>query len=125
MTIYGWVILAVISAIVLIAAGIWFIRSFYRRSSKEIAFVRTGLGGQKVVIDSAAYVFPIFHDVTEVYLSTLRLSVTRENEKALISKDRMRVDVAERPQSKAQLQSQGPHARGRSCGFLHSRPQRA
>jgi len=94
MTIYGWVILAVIIAIVLIAVGIRLIRSFYRRSSKDVAFVRTGLGGQKVVIDGAAFVFPIFHDVTVVHLNTLRLSVTCEKEKALISKDRMRVDVA-------------------------------
>jgi len=94
MTIYAWVILAVIIAIILIAVGIWFIRSFYRRSSKEIAFVRTGLGGQKVIIDGAAFVIPIFHDVTEVHLSTLRLSVTCDKEQALISKDRMRVDVA-------------------------------
>ena len=94
MTIYAWVILAVIIAIILIAVGIWFVRSFYRRSSKEIAFVRTGLGGQKVVIDGAAFVIPIFHDVTEVHLHTLRLSVTCDKEQALISKDRMRVDVA-------------------------------
>ncbi|MGD0399865.1 MAG: flotillin domain-containing protein [Syntrophobacteraceae bacterium] len=94
MTIYAWVILAVIIAIILIAVGIWFVRSFYRRSSKEIAFVRTGLGGQKVVIDGAAFVIPIFHDVTEVHLGTLRLSVTCDKEQALISKDRMRVDVA-------------------------------
>ena len=94
MTIYAWVIWAVIIAIILIAVGIWFVRSFYRQSSKEIAFVRTGLGGQKVIIDGAAFVIPIFHDVTEVYLSTLRLSVTCDKEQALISKDRMRVDVA-------------------------------
>ena len=94
MTIYAWVILAVIIAIILIAVGIWFVRSFYRRSSKEIAFVRTGLGGQKVIIDGAAFVIPIFHDVTEVHLSTLRQSVTCDKEQALISKDRMRVDVA-------------------------------
>jgi len=94
MTIFGWIILTVIIAIAIIAVGIWFIRSFYRRSSKEIAFVRTGLGGQKVIIDGAAFVFPIFHDVTEVYLNTLRLSVVSDKEKALISKDRMRVDVA-------------------------------
>ncbi|MGO9373396.1 MAG: flotillin family protein [Syntrophobacteraceae bacterium] len=94
MTIYAWVIWALIIAIILIAVGIWFVRSFYRRSSKEIAFVRTGLGGQKVIIDGAAFVIPIFHDVTEVYLSTLRLSVTCDKEQALISKDRMRVDVA-------------------------------
>ena len=94
MTIYGSLILVVIIALILIAVGIWFIRSFYHRSSKEIAFVRTGLGGQKVIIDGAAFVFPIFHDITEVHLNTLRLSVVREKEKALISKDRMRVDVA-------------------------------
>ena len=94
MTSYAWAILAVITAIILIAVGIWFIRAFYRRSSKEIAFVRTGLGGQKVIIDGAAFVFPIFHDVTEVYLNTLRLSVVCEKEQALISKDRMRADVA-------------------------------
>jgi uncharacterized membrane protein YqiK len=94
MTSYAWAILAVITAIILIAVGIWFIRAFYRRSSKEIAFVRTGLGGQKVIIDGAAFVFPIFHDVTDVYLNTLRLSVVCEKEQALISKDRMRVDVA-------------------------------
>ncbi|CAB5107325.1 Inner membrane protein YqiK [Olavius algarvensis associated proteobacterium Delta 3] len=94
MTIYGWVILVVVTTIIVIAVGIWFMRSFYRRSSKEIAFVRTGLGGQKVVIDGACFVFPIFHDVTEVYLNTLRLSVVRDKEDALISKDRMRVDVA-------------------------------
>jgi uncharacterized membrane protein YqiK len=94
MNIYGWVILTIVVAIVIIAVGIWFIRSFYRRSSKEIAFVRTGLGGQKVIIDGAAFVFPIFHDITEVNLNTLRLSVVRDQEKALISKDRMRVDVA-------------------------------
>jgi uncharacterized membrane protein YqiK len=94
MTIYGSLILVVIVALIVIAVGIWFIRSFYRRSSKEIAFVRTGLGGQKVIIDDAAFVFPIFHDVTEVHLNTMRLSVVRDKEKALISQDRMRVDVA-------------------------------
>jgi uncharacterized membrane protein YqiK len=94
MTSYAWAIWAVITAIILIAGGIWFIRAFYRRSSKEIAFVRTGLGGQKVIIDGAAFVFPIFHDVTDVHLNTLRLSVVCEKEQALISKDRMRVDVA-------------------------------
>ena len=94
MTIYGWIILLIVVAIVIIAVGIWFIQSFYRRSSKEVAFVRTGLGGQKVVIDGAAFVFPIFHDVTDVHLNTLRLSVISDKEKALISKDRMRVDVA-------------------------------
>ena len=91
---YAWVVWAAVIAVILIALGIWFIRCFYRRSSKEIAFVRTGLGGQKVIIDGAAFVLPIFHDVTDVHLNTLRLSVVCEREQALISKDRMRVDAA-------------------------------
>ena len=91
---YAWVVWAAVIAVILIALGIWLIRCFYRRSSKEIAFVRTGLGGQKVIIDGAAFVLPIFHDVTDVHLNTLRLSVVCEREQALISKDRMRVDAA-------------------------------
>jgi uncharacterized membrane protein YqiK len=91
---YAWVVWAAVIAVILIALGIWLIRCFYRRSSKEIAFVRTGLGGQKVIIDGAAFVLPIFHDVTDVHLNTLRLSVVCEKEQALISKDRMRVDAA-------------------------------
>lgn len=47
MTIYAWFIWAVIIAVILIVVGIWFVRAFYRRSSKEIAFVRTGLGGRR------------------------------------------------------------------------------
>jgi uncharacterized membrane protein YqiK len=91
---YAWVVWAAVIAVILIAVGIWLIRCFYRRSSKEIAFVRTGLGGQKVIIDGAAFVLPIFHDVTDVHLNTLRLSVVCEKEQALISKDRIRVDAA-------------------------------
>ena len=60
---------------------------------KERAFVRTGLGGQKVVLDGGAFVLPIVHDVIPVNMNTLRLEVARGRDKALITKDRMRVDV--------------------------------
>jgi uncharacterized membrane protein YqiK len=55
--------------------------------------VRTGLGGQKVVLDGGAFVLPIVHDVIPVNMNTLRLEVIRGRDKALITKDRMRVDV--------------------------------
>jgi uncharacterized membrane protein YqiK len=55
--------------------------------------VRTGLGGQKVVLDGGAFVLPIVHDVIPVNMNTLRLEVARGRDKALITKDRMRVDV--------------------------------
>ena len=60
---------------------------------KERAFVRTGLGGQKVVMNGGAFVLPIVHEVIPVNMNTLRLEVPRGRDKALITKDRMRVDV--------------------------------
>ncbi|MCP5365837.1 MAG: flotillin family protein [Hyphomicrobiales bacterium] len=58
-----------------------------------MAFVRTGLGGQCVILDGGAIVLPIFHQVIPVNMNTLRLEVRRAAEQALITRDRMRVDV--------------------------------
>ncbi|NVJ97778.1 MAG: flotillin family protein [Alphaproteobacteria bacterium] len=65
----------------------------YTRASKEISFVRTGFGGQKVIMNGGALVFPVLHEVIPVNMNTLRLPVHRANEQALITRDRMRVDV--------------------------------
>lgn len=65
----------------------------YTRSSKEMAFVRTGFGGEKVILDGGAIVLPIFHEVVPVNMRTLRLQVDRKNQEGLITADRMRVDV--------------------------------
>lgn len=65
----------------------------YRRSSKERSFVRTGLGGQKVVMDGGALVLPVFHETILVNMNTLKLEVTRYGKDSLFTKDRMRVDV--------------------------------
>jgi len=65
----------------------------YHRASKEIAFVRTGFGGQKVIMDGGALVLPVLHETIPVNMNTLRLEVIRSNNQALITRDRMRVDV--------------------------------
>ena len=72
--------------------GLIFAR-LYRRASKERAFVRTGLGGQKVVKDGGAIVLPVFHEVILVNMNTLKLEVMRNKAESLITKDRMRVDI--------------------------------
>ncbi len=76
----------------LISLGLIFTR-LYKRASKEISFVRTGLGGEKVIMNGGAVVLPILHETIPVNMNTLRLEVQRSNEQALITKDRMRVDV--------------------------------
>ena len=65
----------------------------YTRASKETSFVRTGFGGQKVIMNGGALVFPVLHEVIPVNMNTLRLEVRRAHAQALITRDRMRVDV--------------------------------
>jgi uncharacterized membrane protein YqiK len=76
----------------LLAIGIVLSR-LYRRASKEVAFVRTGLGGQRVVMDGGALVLPIFHGTIPVNMNTLKLEVHRGGNASLITKDRLRVDI--------------------------------
>ncbi len=90
---FGSFLLGLIVVAIFVAIAVWLLHWLYLRSSKERAFVRTGLGGQKVVLDGGAFVLPIVHDVIPVNMNTLRLEVSRGREKALITKDRMRVDV--------------------------------
>jgi uncharacterized membrane protein YqiK len=90
---FGSFILALVVVAIVVAIAVWLLHWLYLRSSKERSFVRTGLGGQKVVLGGGAFVLPIVHDVIPVNMNTLRLEVSRGRDKALITKDRMRVDV--------------------------------
>ncbi len=85
-------ILVVCVLIGLVIIGITFSK-LYRKATKELSFVRTGLGGQKVIIDGGCLELPIFHNIVPVNMQTLRLEVFRKEKEALITKDRMRVDV--------------------------------
>jgi len=75
-----------------IIIGMIFAR-LYKRASKEVAFVRTGLGGQKVILDGGAIVLPVFHEVILVNMNTLKLEVSKRDNESLTTKDRMRVNV--------------------------------
>jgi flotillin len=83
---------AVLALVALIAIGIVLAR-LYRRSEKDRAYVRTGFGGQKVVLDGGSLVLPVFHSIAWVNLQTLRLDIKRDTAEAMITKDRMRVDI--------------------------------
>jgi uncharacterized membrane protein YqiK len=87
---------------ILMIAGLLFIGVFviglvfsrlYRRSSKEQSFVRTGLNGQKVVMDGGAIVLPVFHECVTINMNTLKLEASRAGADSLITLDRLRVDA--------------------------------
>ncbi|QZD86934.1 flotillin family protein [Qipengyuania psychrotolerans] len=76
----------------ILAIGL-FLAKLYRRASKEVAFVRTGVGGEKVVMNGGALVLPVFHETMPVNMNTLVLPVVRRDGEALITLDRLRIDV--------------------------------
>ena len=89
----GSIILWLIVAIIVIVVAVYLLNWLYHRSTKEVAFVRTGFGGEKVVINGGALVLPIVHEVTPVNLNVVRIPISRTREAAVITGDRVRVDI--------------------------------
>ncbi len=67
--------------------------SFYKRTAADMAFVRTGRGGNKVVLDGGSMVIPIFHRMLEINLRTMKLGVNPRGQNALITRDNLRANV--------------------------------
>jgi len=67
--------------------------TIYRKTAANEAFVRTGAGGARVILDAGALVFPLFHQLVPVSLETMKLDVERIGADALITHDNLRVDV--------------------------------
>ena len=89
---YETAIYAGIALVALMIIGL-IVTRLYKRASKEIGFVRTGFGGERVVINGGALVLPVLHETMPVNLNTVRLAVERKNTDALITLDRLRIDV--------------------------------
>jgi len=81
------VLLLLFGSIVLI------ITRLYVKTAADEAFVRTGMGGQRVIIDGGAIVIPVVHKVVPVSLATMRLDVERRDQDALITGDKLRADI--------------------------------
>ena len=74
-------IVLVIVAIVVIVV----LARLYRKATREVSLIRTGLGGQRIIMAGGAIALPYFHEVTEVNMRTLRLEVSRSGEGSLIT----------------------------------------
>jgi uncharacterized membrane protein YqiK len=84
-----WLIILAIAVVI----AVYILRWLYRRSTKEVAFVRTGFLGEKVVVNGGAFVIPVLHEITPVNMNVMRIEVRREDGSALITRNRMRVDL--------------------------------
>ena len=79
--------------LLLIGSIVVTITRLYHKTAADEAFVRTGMGGQKAIIDGGAIVIPVVHELIRVSLQTMKLTVTRAGESALITGDNLRADV--------------------------------
>jgi uncharacterized membrane protein YqiK len=87
----AWIISLIVLAFLLMA--VLFLNRFYAKASREVALVRTGLGGQRVVLDGGVLSLPIVHKVAEINMRTVRLEVERAGERSIITQDRLRVEA--------------------------------
>jgi flotillin len=81
------VILALGSSALLIIARL------YHKTGADEAFVRTGMGGMKVIKDGGALVIPTVHRTIQVPLESFRLEMARQGTEGLITGDKLRADI--------------------------------
>ena len=89
----GSLILWLIVIVIVVSIAVYLMRWLFRRSTKETAFVRTGFMGEKVVINGGAFVIPVIHEISPVNMRVMQIEVKRGQQNALITKDRIRVDI--------------------------------
>ena len=88
------IIAIVILVTLIIAIGVYLLHWLYRHSSKDQSFIRTGLGGERVVMGGGAFVVPIVHAITVVNMNAVPVEIRRAGEQSLITRNKMRIDVA-------------------------------
>ncbi|MDI1442998.1 flotillin domain-containing protein [Polyangium sp. 6x1] len=85
--------LGTVGFLVLLVAFFVTLAKFYRRCGADEALVRTGAGGNKVVIGGGITVYPILHQLLRVSLHSIKLSVERSGKNALVTKDKIKANV--------------------------------
>ena len=81
--------LVIVLIAILYIISIW----VYKRAPANMGFIRTGYLGTRVCLGRGAMVLPVFHEVTWVSLETLKLIVSRSRDQAVLTSDKIRIDV--------------------------------
>jgi len=91
----NWIVIgAVVGGIVFVTMLVFTMLSrFYRRCGADEALVRTGSGGNKVIIGGGVLVYPILHQLLRVSLRSVKLSVERASKNALVTADKIKANV--------------------------------
>lgn len=109
-------------AIALVFAILVIITRLYRKTAADEAFVRTGVGGRKCVIDGGAIVIPVVHEVIPVSVKTFKIEVERTGPDALITGDYLRADVTANFFCRVQKEPESIMQAATSLGALSADP---
>jgi flotillin len=85
----AWVILVGL----LLVALVTFVQRYYQKSARDVALVRTGAFGRRVVLDGGVLALPMLDRVDEISMRTHRIHIARAGALALLTNDRLRIDV--------------------------------
>lgn len=113
------IIMTLIGLLLVIGAGaLAIVTQLYVKTKADEALVRTGMGGNKVVVDGGVLVIGVIHQLVRISLRTLRLEVVRENGDALITSDNLRADVRSEFFVRVQAQPDDINKAARSIGDM-------
>lgn len=90
-----WVVIGIIAGALafVTTTALTLLSRFFRRCGADEALVRTGTGGNKVVIGGGVMVYPVLHQLLRVSLRSVKLSVEREGKNALVTADKIKANV--------------------------------
>lgn len=77
----------------IIGASLIAYTKLYQIATPSMAFVRTGHGGERVVIDGGCLVVPVLHSITHVSLSQVRIDMQYRGDDGLLTQDYLRTDI--------------------------------
>ncbi len=109
----------IVSVLALLSAGLIgavIFSRLYVKTPANMAFIRTGLGGKKVIIDRGATVLPLVQNIQWLSLETFKLKVLKANKEAFITKDRFRVDIGSEFYVKVEPSEEAVERASRSLG---------
>src|SRR5260221_8346240 len=108
--------ISVLAGVMMLLTIFTVLSRFYRRCGADEALVRTGSGGNKVVIGGGVLVYPILHQLLRVSLRSVKLSVERSAKNALVTADKIKANVTTELYIKVEPISEDVLAAARSFG---------
>jgi uncharacterized membrane protein YqiK len=108
--------LVAVGSVFVVVTGLALVSRFFRRCGADEALVRTGTGGNRVVIGGGVMVYPILHQLMRVSLRSVKLSVEREGKNALVTADKIKANVTTELYIKVEPLAEDVLAAARSFG---------